>query len=404
MYESFYGFKEKPFQISPDPNFLYLSPNHNHALQYLEYGIERNIGIILLTGEVGSGKTTLIQYHRRQLGRDLETAVISNTNLSANDLIASVLIELNIQPDAGSKAININLFKAYLESLAAENRRLILVIDEAQNLPREALEEIRMLSNFQADKGLPLQIFLIGQPELRTILKSPGMHQLRQRIAVNYHLNGLDRDDTQKYIEYRLQKAGCTKNLFNAAAVDLIFQTTSGIPRAINILCDSSLLYGFAEEVAAIDAEVVDSVLKDLNLDSFVQKPGHDSAHRPDEPTPSAGPILPNHSAGPQTAHRPDDAVKKALIVLNKKIDRLDIKLDLLRKDMLDIAGALPHAGRVTPEDLKAESAAIRSEYQNLRAALEKLPKRDAAEKRAEHDTKGGVKPVGDGRVYKLEK
>jgi len=184
MYESFYGFKEKPFQISPDPNFLYLSPNHNHALQYLEYGIERNIGIILLTGEVGSGKTTLIQYHRRQLGRDLETAVISNTNLSADDLIASVLIELNIQPDAGSKAINTNLFKAYLESLAAESRRLVLVIDEAQNLPREALEEIRMLSNLQADKGLPLQIFLIGQPELRTILKSPGMHQLRQRIAV----------------------------------------------------------------------------------------------------------------------------------------------------------------------------------------------------------------------------
>jgi len=158
--------------------------------------------------------------------------------------------------------------------------------------------------------------------------------------------------------------------------------------------------------VAAIDAEVVDSVLKDLNLDSFVQKPGHDSAHRPDEPNAPAGPILPNHSAGPQTAHRPDDAVKKALIVLNKKIDRLEIKLDLLRKDMLGIAGALPHAGRVPPEDVKAESAVLRSEYQNLRAALEKLTNRDAAEKRAkaDDDGKGRGTPAGDKRVYKLEK
>ena len=288
MYEMFYGFKEKPFQISPDPNFLYLSPNHNHALQYLEYGIERNIGIILLTGEVGSGKTTLIQYLRQQVDSVFEVAIISNTNLSADELLAYILIELNIQPDASSKALNLKLFRAYLKSLAVENRRIVLIIDEAQNLPKAALEEIRMLSNFQTDDRMPLQIFLIGQPEFRTILNSPGMHQLRQRIAVNYHLNGLDRAETAKYIVYRLKKAGSAKNPFSTEAVEIIYQATSGIPRSINILCDSALLYGFAEELDTIDGEVIKSVLTELNLQPFVQK-----MYQPDRLFPQNRPLPP---------------------------------------------------------------------------------------------------------------
>jgi general secretion pathway protein A len=412
MYESFYGFKEKPFQISPDPNFLYLSPNHNHALQYLEYGIERNIGIILLTGEVGSGKTTLIQYHRRQLGRDLETAVISNTNLSADDLIASVLIELNIQPDAGSKAINTNLFKAYLESLAAESRRLVLVIDEAQNLPREALEEIRMLSNLQADKGLPLQIFLIGQPELRTILKSPGMHQLRQRIAVNYHLNGLDRDDTQKYIEYRLQKAGCTKNLFNAAAVDLIFQKTSGIPRAINILCDSSLLYGFAEEVATIDAEVVKSVLTELNLQPFIQKNVPEGPPLPAEtPSPPLPPAS-NIPAEPPKVSSPDDTIKKMLVVLKKQLDKIDLKFDLkfdlLRDEMLKKVNGSMVDERKRYEDLLVAHARIQAELDRVKAAADAGGRKGATpddENSDEEEMDGeSKKPSKGNKFYKVTK
>ena len=191
MYESFYGFKEKPFQIIPDPNFLYLSPNHEHALKYLEYGIERNIGIFLLTGEVGSGKTTLIKYLAERIGQNIEVVIISNTNLSADQLLSYILFELGIEHSETSKAQNLTIFKNYLKYIEAENRRSILIVDEAQNLPKDALEELRMLSNFQADDQMPLQIFLVGQPELRNILNSPGMNQFRQRIAVNYHLKGL---------------------------------------------------------------------------------------------------------------------------------------------------------------------------------------------------------------------
>ncbi len=368
MYELFYGFKEKPFQISPDPSFLYLSPNHEHALQYMEYGIERNIGIILLTGEVGSGKTTLIKYLSQRLGRELEVAVIANTNLAAAELVSYILIELNIQPDAASKALNINLFKAYLKSLDVESRRLVLIIDEAQNLPKDALEEIRMLSNFQADDGMPLQIFLIGQPELRTILKSPGMHQLRQRIAVNYHLNGLNRGETRKYIEYRLQKAGGGGTLFSAEAVDLIFQTTSGIPRSINILCDSSLLYGFAEEVETIDAEVVKSVLSELNLHSFVQKHTHDEPVPDEEPPAPARPPAAGVPAELPKPAKADDTLKKVLVVLKKQLDRIDIKIDLLRDEVLKKVNGAMVIERKRYEDLLVAHARIQDELERLRA------------------------------------
>ncbi|MGW8188443.1 MAG: ExeA family protein [Desulfobacterales bacterium] len=406
MYESFYGFREKPFQISPDPSFLYLSPNHNHALQYLEYGIERNIGIILLSGEVGSGKTTLIQYLRQQLGRHLEIAVITNTNLSANDLISYVLIELNIQPDANSKALNINLFKAYLKSLDAEGRRLVLIIDEAQNLPREALEEIRMLSNFQADDGLPLQIFLIGQPELRTILKSPGMHQLRQRIAVNYHLNGLNREETQKYIEYRQQKAGRATNLFTNAAVDRIYQTTSGIPRSINILCDSSLLFGFAEEVDTIDDGVINSVMNELNLQSFVQKSGHDD---PDSGEGSSGPKRPHTTEVPAKSPKeikPENTLKKGMVVLKRQLDKMDVKFDLLRDEVLKKVNGSMMAERKRYEDLLVAHAKMQAELERIKAALENARAKDGTAKRAfdGNDAEGGGKPGSDRKVYQLEK
>jgi general secretion pathway protein A len=408
MYELFYGFKEKPFQVSPDPNFLYLSPNHSHALQYLEYGIERNIGIILLTGEVGSGKTTLIQYLRQQLGRDLEVAVISNTNLSASELVNYILIELNIQPDASSKALNINIFKAYLKSLNAEGRRIVLIIDEAQNLPRDALEEIRMLSNFQADDGMPLQIFLIGQPELRTILKSPGMHQLRQRIAVNYHLDALDREDTQKYIEYRLQKAGGVENLFSAKAVELIFETTSGIPRSINILCDSSLLYGFAEEVNTIDDEVIKSVLSELNLQLFVQKNVHDEPGPVEEAPALARLPAADKPAEPPKVSQPDKTLQKGMIVLKKQLDKMDIKFDLLRDEVLKKVNGSMVIERKRYEDLLVAHARTQSELERLKAAAdvgERKGEDPEAQNSDDEEMDGeSKKPSQGSKIYKVPK
>jgi len=367
MYEYYYGFTEKPFQINPDPNFLYLSPNHDHALKYLEYGIERNIGIILLTGEVGSGKTTLIQYLRQQVGQNLELVVLSNTNLSADQLLSYILIELGIEPQTTGKAHNLNLFKNYLKSLDNQGRRIILVIDEAQNLPKDALEEVRMLSNFQADDGMPLQIFLIGQPELRTILKSPGMHQIRQRIAVNYHLKGLSREESQNYIEYRLKKAGASRNPFTSEAVDLIFQSTMGIPRSINILCDSSLLYSFAEEMETVDAALINSVLSDLNLQTFVQKDAQVDRQRfGDSPAPAVRQGEKSFK-GRTKESKPDDLLKKVLLVIKKQLDKIDIKIDILRDDVSKKVNDSLIVEKKRYEDLLVEHAKIKEELERLK-------------------------------------
>ena len=405
MYEYYYGFKEKPFQINPDPNFLYLSPNHDHALKYLEYGIERNIGIILLTGEVGSGKTTLIHYLRRQVGQNLELAFLSNTNLSADQLLSYILIELNIEPETTGKAHNLNLFKNYLRSLDNEGRRMILVIDEAQNLPKDALEEVRMLSNFQADDSMPLQIFLIGQPELRAILKSPGMHQIRQRIAVNYHLNGLSREETQNYIEYRLKKAGGNQNPFTPAAIDLIFQSAAGIPRSINILCDSALLYGFAEEVQIVDADIVNSVLSDLNLQTFIQKEPRVEPTRSAEPPTATIPQASKTAAETRKESKPDDLLKKVLLVIKKQLDKIDIKIDILRDDVLKKVNGSLVVERKRYEDLLVEHSKIQTELETLRAVAEEIKAKEGTENRADaaKDVREGGKPGSDGKQYKLE-
>jgi general secretion pathway protein A len=403
VYESFFGFKEKPFEIVPDPSVLYLSSKHDDALKYLEYGIERNTGILLLTGEVGSGKTTLIRYLVRQCDERFVVAFISNTNLTADQLLMYVLLELNIRPDETGKAQNLQKFKGLLKSLSTENRRALLIFDEAQNLPKDALEEIRMLSNFQADDSMPLQIFLIGQPELRTILKSPGTWQIRQRIAVNYHLSALDEEETRRYIEYRLVKAGAMQNPFNPEAVDLIYKITSGIPRSINILCDSCLLYGFAEELKVVDGNVVKAVVAELNLDSFVTK--DTLSLRPPRALASRRETVDTETFAGKTSLQ-GGFIKKAMVLFNKKIDRLDVKMDLLRKDVLNMLGEAGQTERESHGDLLAEFSKMRSDYDKLKATLENAAKMHKPEDRSDYrdGTEARGAAVADGKVYKLEK
>jgi len=407
MYESFYGFKENPFQIIPDPNFLYLSPTHENALKYLEYGIERNIGIFLLTGEVGSGKTTLIKYVAQQIGQNIEVAIISNTNLPADQLLSYILFELGIEHSDESKAQNLTIFKNYLKYIEAENHRSILIVDEAQNLPKDALEELRMLSNFQADDQMPLQIFLVGQPELRTILNSPGMNQIRQRIAVNYHLKGLNFEETQKYIEYRISKAGGKTNPFTYEAIALIHKSTVGIPRSINLICDSALLYGFADELNTIDMDVIQNLLKDLNFTPPAIREPVDL-----KPTDN----LPQKNEAIQVSHLPgkpdpsNNLIKKGLILINKKLDRLDIKLDLLRKDFLNSASDSARTNRYSYGDLVVESAKIQSEFDKLKAKLQSINQLDGeTDERVNNGS--GIEKNGkteifqrENKVYKLEK
>ncbi len=263
MYDSFYGLNEKPFHIVPNPNYLYMSPKHQNALTHLEYGLMERVGFILLTGEIGTGKTTLIRYLLNQIESDMEVAVIFNTNVSSDQLLSLILNEFELNAEVDDKIKTLDTFYQFLIEKYAEDKRVLLIIDEAQNLSHESLEEVRMLSNLQSDEQMLLQIMLVGQSELKEKLRNPALAQFTQRIAVNYHLTALPEEDTGRYIAYRLEKAGGRPDIFTTDAVGLIHQASGGIPRSINLLCDTALTYGYADELETIDAPVIEQVIRD---------------------------------------------------------------------------------------------------------------------------------------------
>jgi general secretion pathway protein A len=263
MYENHFGFTIKPFQTIPNPEVFYPSPKHENALTYLEYGLMERTGFILLTGEIGSGKTTLIKHLINKIESQIDIAVIFNTNVTSEQLIGLILNEFELGPGNGSKADALNNLYLFLIEKYARHRRVLLVIDEAQNLSRDALEEVRMLSNLQSDDQMLLQIMLVGQPELRKKIRKPNLAQLNQRITVAYHLPALTREETEGYITFRLEKAGGKSGLFTHEAIDLIHETSLGIPRTINIICDTALVYAYADDLETINAPVIQQVIDD---------------------------------------------------------------------------------------------------------------------------------------------
>jgi general secretion pathway protein A len=285
MYKEFHGFKEKPFNLVPNPSYLFLSERHSAALTFLEYGLAEKVGFVMLTGEIGIGKTTLIRYLLNQIESEMDVAVIFNTNVLTDDLIRLILSEFEIEyGDDISKSRALEILYEFLIDRYAAGRKVLLIIDEAQNLSEAVLEEIRMLSNLQTDEEMLMQIMIVGQPELRVKINDPRLEQFAQRIAVSYHLSAINRDETGKYIAHRLEKAGGNPDLFTEDAIDRIFEVSCGIPRTINLLCDGCLVYSYAEGQHTIDDKIVEQVIEDKGgIGIITRKFGSSSA------TPSSG-------------------------------------------------------------------------------------------------------------------
>ena len=277
MYEPFYNLSGKPFQLSPDPSFFYESRVHRRAYAYLEYGLYQGEGFIVITGEVGAGKTILVHNLLAHLNSDQVVAAhLVSTQLDADDLLRAVAAALGLPAKGTDKGSLLAEVEQFLHQLAAERRRALLIVDEAQNLTPRAVEELRMLSNFQMGGRALLQSFLIGQPELRRILQGPDMQQFRQRIIASYHLSPLDAAETQAYIEHRLKQVDWAGDpQIEDGAYDAIFAFTEGIPRRINLLCNRLLLAGFLNEKHVLDASDVETVASELQEElGSVGRPG----------------------------------------------------------------------------------------------------------------------------------
>jgi len=261
MYEQFFGFKAKPFALSPDPAFLYRSGQHAAALTMLEYGIESQAIICLLTGEIGSGKTTLVRQLLRSLGDKFAVGLISNTHRRFDAVIPWALNSLGI---AAREKTDIAMYEALTDFVIAQygkGKRTLLVVDEAQNLSVPLLEELRLLSNINSEQDVALQTLLVGQPELREKLERPRLVQFAQRVTVDFHLECLKLPETRAYIQHRLQVAGGNTRLFQSKAITLIHEQARGIPRLINQLCDLALVYAFAEQRRQVDERQVREML-----------------------------------------------------------------------------------------------------------------------------------------------
>jgi general secretion pathway protein A len=267
MYESFYGLSAKPFRLRPDPHFFYGSKGHKRAMAYLDYGLSQGEGFIVITGEVGAGKTTLVRNLLNNLpSEQIIAAHIVNTHLDSDDTLRMVVSAFGLPYENVSKADLLTRLEQFLRAADSQGKRALLVVDEAQNLTARTVEELRMLSNFQTNDKSLLQTFLLGQPEFRTTLHGADMQQLRQRVIASYHLGPMDAAETEAYIEHRLTTVGWHGDpSFDAAAYAAIFDYTGGIPRKTNTLCDRLLLMGYLEGMHAFTEADVKEVIRDID-------------------------------------------------------------------------------------------------------------------------------------------
>ena len=316
MYEEYYGLDAKPFQLSPDARFFFNSAAHNRAMAYLRYGLKQGEGFIVITGGIGTGKTMLVRNLFAELDQeDVVAAQLVSTQINAEDVLRMVSAAFGLVHEQLSKAALLRNLEAFFRARRSEGKRVLLVIDEAQNLSRRALEELRMLSNYQDGGQALLQSFLLGQVELKRKLQGPGMEQVRQRIIAGYHLRPLDREEVAPYLEHRLTLVNWQGNpAFSAEAVNKIFDATGGIPRRINTVADRLLLFGCLEELQQFEGPHVDTIAAEVAQetgDALVEDDG------------TVGPVTAELGMSTDLAER--------LESLESKIDKL---LELRRMDL----------------------------------------------------------------------
>ena len=262
MYEAHFGLHEKPFSLLPDPRFLYAGRTHAMAMHMLEYGLAEQTGYVVLTGEVGTGKTTLLRHLLRSVDQHVLIGLVTNTHSSFGELMKWIMLAFDLDYAAKDAVAQHQIFTDFLIERYAHGQRVVLIVDEAQNLGRDALEQLRMLSNINAESDHLLQLILVGQPELRQLLNSDSLRQFVQRISIDYHLKPLERDDTGAYIRHRLETAGGAPDIFEPAALAAVHYFARGLPRLVNSLCDLALVYAFAEDRQDVDFDTVCSVIE----------------------------------------------------------------------------------------------------------------------------------------------
>lgn len=263
MYEAYYGLKEIPFSIQPDPEYLYFGNRHSYAYAMMEYGIKNRAGFIVISGEVGCGKTTLVRHLLNNLSESMTVGLVYNTHREIADLLEWIMLALGLPYEGKSKVALFDTFQRFLIDQYGTGKNVLLIVDEAQNLSMDALESLRMLSNINADKNQLLQIMLVGQPQLKDMLMRPELLQFSQRVEVDFHIKPFEATEVKSYIEYRLAIAGRSATLFTDAACAKIAQVSQGVPRRINIICNTALVYGFSADSAMVDVDLIEEVVRD---------------------------------------------------------------------------------------------------------------------------------------------
>ncbi len=272
MYNSFYNFKETPFNLTPNSRFFFSSDKHTEALDSLVYAINQRKGFVVITGEIGAGKTTVCRTLLNKLNKHTQVALVTNTHLNSKDLLMTIMEDLGIDFQAGSKSKMLSQLNNYLIEELQKDNNVVLIIDEAQNLKPSVLEEIRMLSNLETETEKLIQIILLGQPELKQKLSLARLEQLRQRVSVYFHLSPLSKQETKDYVVHRLKVASeSDRQYVTDEALDLVYEFSKGVPRLINQICDSAFLTGYVREANVIDHDILNEVINESPVKQFFQ-------------------------------------------------------------------------------------------------------------------------------------